>query len=156
LDGPDALGEPGETESIFDAVDFRLVAAGSLLPDMVDRALRRAGVRTTSPHQHLVGHTVAFNAAITAAGVSLIASRRDPRLMGVAAAAISHILVDPVIRSPKTLFWPLLGRRFPEARGLNRPVTAVTQILAAVAVGATALHLARSGRLPEFIGSGRL
>jgi hypothetical protein len=76
--------------------------------------------------------------------------------MGVAAGAISHILVDPVIRSPRTLFWPFLGLKFPEAHGLNRRLTALTQVLAVATLAAAALQLVRSGRLPEFISSGRL
>jgi hypothetical protein len=144
-------------ESIADAVDFRLVAFGSLLPDMVDRVLKGPlGVKTHSPHQHLVGHTLAFNVPLVVAGLSLLRIRQDPRLAGVAAASASHILVDPVIRSPGTLLWPALGRGFPEARGLSRRVTMITQIAAAATIGAFALHLWSSGRLPGFITKGRL
>jgi hypothetical protein len=155
----DRNGSPPDvaTPPMADAVDFRLVAAGSLLPDIVDRLLKgRLGVQTRSPHQHLLGHTVAFNATVVLAGLSLMKSRQDPRLLGMAAAAITHLLVDPVIRSPRTLFWPLLGLEFPEARGLNRPLTAITQVLAALAITAAAFQLARKGRLPEFVSNGRL
>jgi hypothetical protein len=82
--------------------------------------------------------------------------RRDPRLLGIAAAAFTHLLVDPVIRSPRTLFWPLLGLQFPEARGLSRSVTALTQVAAALTIGAAAWQLARRGRLREFITNGHL
>ena len=143
--------------SLADSVDFRLVAAGSLLPDMFDRLLRSGfGVRTGNPDQHLLGHTLLFNVPVALAGVSLLRRRRDPRLAGVAAAALTHLLVDPVVRSPGTLFWPLLGFEFPAARGLNRPLTALTQLLAALAIAATGLRLIRSGRLREFISDGRL
>jgi hypothetical protein len=140
-----------------EAVDFRLVAAGSLLPDMVDRLLTTGfGVRKRSPHQHLLGHTLAFNAPIIFAGVSLMRRKGDPRLLSVAGAALTHLLVDPVIRSPRTLLWPLLGLEFPEAHGLNRPLTAFTQIAAALTIAAAAWQLARSGRLGEFISNGHL
>jgi len=69
---------------------------------------------------------------------------------------MTHLLVDPVIRSPDTLFWPLLGFEFPAARGLSRRVTVVTQIAAAAVVVITALALQRRDRLGEFITSGRL
>jgi LexA-binding, inner membrane-associated putative hydrolase len=139
------------------AVDFRLVAAASLLPDMVDRALTAGfGVRKRSPHQHLLGHTLAFNAPIIFAGVSLMRRTGDPRLLSVAGAAMTHVLVDPVIRSPRTLLWPLFGLEFPDARGLNRPLTALTQIAAALTIAAATWQLARSGRLGEFITNGRL
>jgi hypothetical protein len=138
-------------------VDFRLVAAGSLLPDMVDRVLTAGfGVRKRSAHQHLLGHTLAFHAPIIFAGVSLMRQKRDPRLLGLAGAALTHLLVDPVIRSPRTLLWPLLGLDFPEARGLNRSLTAFTQIAAALTIAAVAWQLARSGRLGEFISDGHI
>lgn len=159
-DGHSADGQnanQGSARPATDAVDFRLVAAGSLLPDMVDRALTAGfGVRKRSPHQHLLGHTLAFNAPIIVAGVSLMRRTGDPRLLSVAGAALTHLLVDPVIRSPRTLLWPVLGLEFPNARGLNRPLTALTQIAAALTIAAATWQLARSGRLGEFITSGRL
>jgi inner membrane protein len=137
-------------------VDFRLVAVGSLLPDVVDRVLKGPlGVRTRSPHQHLLGHTLIFNVPLILAGVSLLRRRRDARLASVAAASATHLLVDPVIRSPGTLFWPALGVQFPEARGLSRPLTALTQVVAALTIGAVAFNLWRSGRLPAFLTNGR-
>jgi len=144
-------GPPAET------IDYRLVALGALLPDMVDRAIRAAGGRKSwRRDQHLLGHTLLLNAPVVAAGISLARRRRDARLLAVGAAAMTHLLVDPVIRSPRNLFWPLLGLTFPESRGLNRPLTILTQIAAAVAVVATVLNLQRRGRLNDFIARGSL
>jgi hypothetical protein len=159
-DGHSADGrntDQGSALLATDAIDFRLVAAGSLLPDIVDRVLTRAfGVRKRSPHQHLLGHTLAFNAPIIIVGLSLMRRTGDPRLLSVAGAALSHLLVDPVVRSPRTLLWPLLGLEFPDARGLNLPLTVLTQIAAALTIAATTWRLARSGRLGKFISNGRL
>jgi hypothetical protein len=157
--GPDVPTDTSQTKapSTHEAVDFRLVAVGSLLPDMVDRVLRGPmGIRTQSPHQHLLGHTLLLNVPLLIAGLSVLRRQRDPRLASIAAASATHLLVDPVIRSPGTLFWPALGTRFPEARGLSRPLTALTQIAAALAIGAVGLNLWRSGRLQAFLTSGRL
>jgi len=137
-------------------IDYRLVALGSLLPDMVDRAIRAASGRTWSRDQHLLGHTLLLNAPVVVAGISLARRQRDARLLAVGAAAMTHLLVDPVIRSPRTLLWPLLGRDFPESRGLSRPLTILTQIGAAAAVMATLFTLQRRGRLSDFIARGSL
>jgi LexA-binding, inner membrane-associated putative hydrolase len=137
-------------------IDYRLVALGSLLPDMVDRAIRATSGRTWSRDQHLLGHTLLLNAPVVVAGISLARSRQDARLLAVGAAAMTHLLVDPVIRSPRTLLWPLLGRDFPESRGLSRPLTMLTQIGAAAAVMATLFTLQRRGRLSDFIARGSL
>ena len=139
------------------AIDFRLVAAGSLLPDMVDRILTKGlGVRKISPHQHLLGHTIFFNAPLVLAGMSLMKRKQDLRLLAVGAGAVTHLLVDPVVRSPRTLLWPLLGREFPEARGLNRPLTTLTQVAAALTIAAVTWKLVRSGRVGDFINNGRI
>jgi LexA-binding, inner membrane-associated putative hydrolase len=137
-------------------IDYRLVALGSLLPDMVDRAIRATSGRTWSRDQHLLGHTLLLNAPVVVAGISLARRRQDARLLAVGAAAMTHLLVDPVIQSPRTLLWPLLGRDFPESRGLSRPLTMLTQIGAAAAVMATLFTLQRRGRLSDFIARGSL
>jgi LexA-binding, inner membrane-associated putative hydrolase len=147
----------GADDGLFaGTIDYRLVALGSLLPDMVDRAIRAASGRTWSRDQHLLGHTLLLNAPVVVAGISLARRRQDARLLVVGAAAMTHLLVDPVIRSPRTLLWPLLGRDFPESRGLNRPLTMLTQIGAAAAVLATLFTLQRRGRLSDFIARGSL
>jgi hypothetical protein len=138
-------------------VDYRLVAVGSLLPDLVDRVQRRVlRMQGASPHQHFIGHTLLFNLPLLAAGNYLLRREGDSRLLSVSAAAMTHLLVDPVIRSPGTLLWPLFGFRFPEARGLPPGPTAVSQVAAAAVVLATLVTLLRRNRLRRFISSGRL
>jgi len=154
-DCPESTG--ADQGSFAEPIDYRLVAFGSLLPDMVDRVIRAASRRKSwTRDQHLLGHTLLLNAPVVFAGISLARGRRDARLLGVGAAAMTHLLVDPVIRSPRTLLWPLLGVAFPESRGLNRPLTILTQVAAAAAVLATLLTLQRHGRLNDFIARGSL
>jgi hypothetical protein len=142
--------------SLHTPIDYRLVALGSLLPDMVDRVIRAATKREWSRHQHLLGHSLLLNAPAVAAGIGLARRRRDPRLLGFAAASITHLAVDPVIRSPQTLLWPLFGAAFPESRGLNRTLTILSQIAAGIAVSAAIFGLQRRGRLNDFIAKGWL
>jgi inner membrane protein len=151
---PGTPGKDGET--IAERIDYRLVALGSLLPDMVDRCVRAVSTRKWSRDQHLVGHTLLLNAPVVLAGITLAKQHRDARLLGMGAASLSHLLVDPVIRSPRTLLWPLLGVGFPESRGLSRPITMLTQVAAGMTVLATLLALHRRGRLNDFIAKGWL
>jgi inner membrane protein len=137
-------------------IDYRLVALGSLLPDMADRTMRAISRRKWSRDQHLIGHTLLLNAPVVIAGIGLARRHRDARLLAVGAAAATHLLVDPVVRSPGNLFWPLLGLSFPASRGLSRPLTVLTQIAAALAVFATLFTLQRRGRLNDFIAKGWL
>jgi LexA-binding, inner membrane-associated putative hydrolase len=151
---PGTPSEANETSAV--PIDYRLVALGSLLPDMVDRAVRAVSTRKWSRDQHLVGHTLLLNAPVVLAGITLAKHHQDARLLGFGAAAVSHLVVDPVIRSPRTLLWPLLGIGFPESRGLSRPLTMLTQITAGVTVLATLLALYRRGHLNDFIARGSL
>jgi inner membrane protein len=145
-----------DSETSMQPIDYRLVALGSLLPDMVDRGIRAVSPRKWSRDQHLVGHTLLLNAPVVLAGITLAKQHRDSRLLGFGAASLSHLLVDPVVRSPRSLLWPLLGFGFPESRGLSRPLTMLSQIAAGAAVLATLLALHRRGRLNDFIARGSL
>src|SRR6266508_4331556 len=50
--------------------DYRLVAVGSLLPDLVDRAqVAWFGVRRSSPDQHFLGHTLLLNLPMLLTGI---------------------------------------------------------------------------------------
>jgi LexA-binding, inner membrane-associated putative hydrolase len=162
--GPAPANDSRRADSVTDArstalrqIDYRLVALGSLLPDLVDRA-QRAGfrVRRSSPDQHFLGHTLLLNVPLLLAGICLLRRHGDGRLLSLSAAAMTHLLVDPVIRSPETLLWPLFGLEFPAARGLSPRLTALTQIGAASALVMAILSLQRRNRLGEFISSGRL
>jgi len=158
VEEPAEVKSPGnQPAAALRRIDYRLVAVGSLLPDLVDRAQRAVfRVRRSSPDQHFLGHTLLLNLPLLFAGVSVLRRSGDSRLLVVSAAAMTHLLVDPVIRSPATLFWPLLGLEFPAARGLSPRLTALTQVVAAIAVMVTVLALQRRNRLGDFIRSGRL
>jgi hypothetical protein len=110
---PEQNGASREAPSLADAIDYRLVAVGSLLPDMVDRSLRAAaGGASWSRDQHLLGHTLLLNSPLILAGIGLAMRHKDVKLLAIGTAAMTHLLVDPVIRSPRTLLWPLLGVAF--------------------------------------------
>ncbi len=113
-------------------------------------------VRRSSPDQHFLGHTLLLNVPLLLAGIYFLTRHGDGRLLSLGAAAMTHLLVDPVIRSPKTLLWPLFGLEFPAARGLSSRLTALTQIGAASALVMAILALQRRNRLGEFISRGRL
>jgi inner membrane protein len=138
-------------------VDYRLVAVGSLLPDLVDRAQRAwFGVRRSSPDQHFLGHTLLLNVPLLLTGIYFWRRHGNPKLLSLSVAAMTHLLVDPVVRSPGTLLWPLFGPDFPEARGLSSRVTSVTQIVAGTTAAMAIFALWRQNRLSEFITNGRL
>jgi hypothetical protein len=85
-----------------------------------------------------------------------LAGRGDARFLSVGMGALTHLLVDPVMRAPRTLFWPLLGFGFPHVRGLGTLPTLATQVAAGAVVVGVAQALVRRGHLRRFLFSGRL
>ena len=112
-----AQATPGEDatrrSSIADAVDYRLVALGALLPDLIDKPLNWFIIGDAlNNNGHLFGHTLLFALTILLPGLYLLVSRNDPRLLPVGVAVLSHFAGDPVTHAPGILLWPLLGVEF--------------------------------------------
>lgn len=153
-------GSSGDAPTVArtsDAIDYRFVALGSLLPDLVERALRRTVFRcTVDANEHTLGHTLLLNLGVLIAGLRLGGGSGDARFLSVGMGAMTHLLVDPVMRAPRTLFWPLLGFRFPQLRGLGTLPTIASQVAAGTVVLGVAQALVRRGHLRRFLSSGRL
>lgn len=98
-------------------IDYRLVAFGAILPDLIDKPLAWVFFRGTFNDSHLYGHTILFGAAVTLVGL-VLARRGDVRLLLVGIGALSHLPVDPVARNVSTLLWPLLGTEFYSTRAV--------------------------------------
>lgn len=143
-------------DSVARPIDYRPVALGALLPDLADRVLRRyVFPGAFRDDDHIFGHTILVHLPMLLSGLHL-ARRGDPRLLAVGIAPFTHLLVDPVIRAPRTLFWPLLGLEFPYVRGLGRSLTLATQAAAALVIVRTMLVVWKAGRLPRFLRTGQL
>lgn len=141
--------------SLSRRIDYRLVAMGAMLPDLIDKPLALLLRHQIENDGHIFAHTLLFPLALALPGLFL-ARRGDPRLLTVAVASLTHVLVDPVAREPRTLFWPLLGLDFPDVRGLNRVWLALMDGVAAVVALMLARWLHRRGRLWPFLRQGRL
>ena len=138
------------------AIDFRQVAVGSMLPDLIDKTLRRYVVGgRLQQNDHLFGHTVLAHLPALLLGLAF-ARQGDPRLLAVGAAAFTHLAVDPIVREPRTLLWPLLGWEFPTAHGFGRAATLASQAAAATIIGAKLFDLWRTRRIRSLVLRGRL
>lgn len=124
-------------------IDYRFVALGALVPDVIDKPLYRV---TPIASDHTIGHTLAFSLALIVAG-AVLARRGEMRLFWLGLGSLSHPLVDPVIVYPATLFWPLLGLEFGPSPGVP------SWYLRAIDAGLLALGVlawwSRPGRLRE-------
>ena len=97
-----------------DALDDRVIAFGSLLPDILDKpiALILAGDLVGNSGRN-VGHTLIFALAlIAAAGAAAFAFRRGWAI-SLALASAGHLALDRMWNHAQTLFWPFAGLAFP-------------------------------------------
>jgi hypothetical protein len=133
------------------AIDYRLVVAGALLPDLVD-----------GPFGHRAfAHTLAAPAMVLASVMLLTRGRRllRRRLLALPIAMFLHLVLDGVWARRELLWWPLFGAGFPD-EGLLPPLRllVVEEIAGAWALGwfVWRFRLADPVRRRNFLRSGRL
>jgi hypothetical protein len=104
-----SLGSPeAESGAVF---DYRLVAAGSWLPDAIDKPLAWFILRGIVEDNHLLGHTLVFGLALAAPALFL-AWQGHAALLSVASGVLMHRLCDPMWPEMETVLWPLYGLEF--------------------------------------------
>jgi LexA-binding, inner membrane-associated putative hydrolase len=96
--------------------DYRFVALGALLPDIIDKPLAWFILGDRVEDNHLFAHTMLFGMLLAVPGLYL-ASRGNPILISLACGVFTHLFCDPVLREPRTLLWPLYGWTFHSTYG---------------------------------------
>ncbi len=143
--------------SVADAIDYRLVALGALLPDLVDKPLGRLIFRDAlDGNGHVFAHTLLFALVFLVPGAFLLRRAGDPRLLSVGVAVLTHLLSDPVTHAPENLFWPLLGWQFSKVTLLRPWATVLTEVAAGLIILMVVWSLMRAGRLELLLRVGRL
>jgi Predicted membrane-bound metal-dependent hydrolase (DUF457). len=89
------------------------ITIGALLPDVIDKPLGRIILAETIGSGRIFAHTLLFVLLLGLAGYYLY-SQGKPELLIVAGASFCHLLEDQMWNTPKVLFWPLLGWKFPK------------------------------------------
>ena len=136
------------------AIDYRLVMAGALLPDLVDVAFGGARVL------HSLAFSVVFLVAVMLGTRGQRLRRR--RLLALPIGTFCHLLLDGMWTRTATFWWPFFGWRF-EGDGLpsvDRPVvlTVVLEIVGLLALlwCRGRFELGDPVRRGEFLRTGRL
>jgi LexA-binding, inner membrane-associated putative hydrolase len=96
--------------------DYRFVALGALLPDIIDKPLAWFILGDRVEDNHLFAHTMLFGMLLAIPGLYL-AARGNPVLISLACGIFTHLFCDPVLREPRTLLWPLYGWTFHSTYG---------------------------------------
>lgn len=141
---------------VFDdtAVDYRLVMAGALAPDLIDIASGGAWL----------GHTLLASVVLLVAVMSLTHGRRRLRrqLLALPIGTFLHLLLDGVWAGSRFFWWPLRGWSLDPGAlpSLSRPlaVAALMELagLVALAWWWRRFHLHERQRRDVFLRTGRL
>lgn len=133
------------------AMDYRLVVAGALLPDVLDLASGRPA------HAHTLAASVLVLAGVMLATRPRRRARR--RFLALPIGMFLHLVLEGIWMKQKVLWWPLLGAVFPDGQVFPPLGLALVEELA----GAWALRwfvrqfgLTDARRLRSFLRSGRL
>ncbi|UGV40612.1 metal-dependent hydrolase [Methanococcoides orientis] len=93
-------------------LDYRFIALGALLPDLIDKPIGRILFEDVFASGRLFAHTLVFVIVILVAGYVYFRHRGDSRIMLVAGASFLHLLEDRMWMAPQTFFWPVFGWEF--------------------------------------------
>lgn len=136
------------------AIDYRLVVAGVLLPDLVDVLFGGARIL----------HTLVANVVLLTLVMVATRGRRGlrRRLLALPIGTFLHLVLDGMWSSTEVFWWPLFGLSFEstELPSLARPL-AVVLVQELVGLGAlgwwwTRFRLGHADRRRAFVRTGRV
>lgn len=146
-------------------LDYRLIAVGSVLPD-VDKFI---GLEAFGRFDRSIFHTLLWFVLLIAAVTVLFRRTGDTRGLQLAYCWAMHLVLDAMWTNPQLLLWPFLGSMpaggefgIPEFQSYAEQALTtdwhqfVPELIGLTVVLWLAVKLIRGGRLAEFLRTGRL
>ncbi|MDY0387766.1 MAG: metal-dependent hydrolase [Methanolobus sp.] len=96
-------------------INYWYVLIGSMLPDIIDKPIGRFLFEDVFASGRIFAHTLLFVVVLSIVGYYLFRKRADAKVLMLAGGSLVHLVLDSMWKSPRTLFWPLMGWDF--ARG---------------------------------------
>ena len=93
-------------------IDIRLLLIGSLLPDIIDKPVGQFFFRETFSSGRIFSHTLIFFTLLALVGFYLYQRYRKVWLLVLSFGTFTHLILDQMWCTPRTLFWPFLGFGF--------------------------------------------
>lgn len=109
--------------SLLSRIDLRVLAIGSLLPDILDKPIGLMILRDEVGNGRIFCHTLLFLALLSIAGFWLFRRSGRTWLLVLAAGVLAHLILDGMWTAYRTLLWPAFGFSFPhyaEPSGISR------------------------------------
>jgi len=97
-------------------IDPRYLAIGALLPDLIDKPLGMIIFASTFENGRIISHTLLFVLSLLLVTLYLYEKKKDIKVLSLASGSFFHLMEDQMWATPKTLFWPLLGWKFPKSQ----------------------------------------
>lgn len=96
-------------------IDYRLVALGAVVPDVIDAAFNAAGVgRAGRGPAHSLSAVIAVALAVV---LAVRDKQRRLALFSLPVGWLTHLVVDAVWVAPATFYWPAFGTAFGAGQG---------------------------------------
>jgi len=93
-------------------MDIRFLLIGSLLPDIIDKPVGLIILRDTINNGRIFAHTLLFLVLLTLTASYFYRRYHDTRLLAFSLGTFTHLILDRMWRTPRTLFWPVFGLTF--------------------------------------------
>ena len=153
--------------SLGNRIDIRLLLVGSLLPDIIDKPIGVFFFRDTFSNGRIFCHTLLFLILITLGGLYLYRSRNKIWLLVLSFGTFTHLILDRMWLSPRTLLWPLYGFSFEKVdltywtqdmfhALLTNPMVWISELVGAAIVICFVWLLVRRGNLYAFLRNGHV
>jgi membrane-bound metal-dependent hydrolase YbcI (DUF457 family) len=131
------------------SIDPKYLVIGALLPDLIDKPIGLIIFASTFANGRIISHTLLFVLSLFLVGLYIYEKKKDIKVLILASGSFFHLLEDYMWTTPKTLFWPLLGLKFPKNRMDFNGMEYLTRLLE----NSFTFHISRSS-VPEILGMG--
>lgn len=130
-------------------IDPKYLAIGALLPDLIDKPIGLIIFASTFENGRIISHTLLFVLSLFLVGLYVYEKKKDTKVLSLASGSFFHLMEDQMWATPKTLFWPLLGLRFPRSQTEFNGIEYLTRLFE----NSFTFHVSRSS-VPEILGIG--
>lgn len=97
-------------------IDPKYLAIGSLLPDLIDKPIGMIIFASIFANGRIISHTLLFILFLFLVGLYIYKKKKDIKVLTLASGSFFHLMEDHMWTTPNTLFWPLLGLKFPKSQ----------------------------------------